>query len=137
MNLDLTRKLAVLQATAANLRIASNTFHDTTDLIAHREFQNELAEYLALHRADGDVPDDPAGFVNREVERLERVLQAIGDFVKEQLELGLPLLDPKKNPLARQQIVEGQAAAELALRNLVEHQRGLSEQGSRDGQRDN
>ncbi len=126
MNLDLTRKLAVLQATAANLRIASNTFHDTTDLIAHREFQNELAEYLALHRADGDVPDDPAGFVNREVERLERVLQAIGDFVKEQLELGLPLLDPKKNPLARQQIVEGQAAAELALRNLVEHQHRLA-----------
>lgn len=126
MNLDLTRKLAVLEATAANLRGASTSFRDTADMLAHREFQNELAEYLAAHRAGEDVPDDLGGFVSQEVERLDRVLQAIGDFVKEQLELGLPLLDPKQNALTRAQIVEGSEAADAAFTGLVESQHRLA-----------
>lgn len=126
MNLDLTRKLAVLQATAANLRGASTAFRDTADMVAHREFQNELAEYLAVHRASEDIPDDPAGFVTEEIERLERVLQAIGDFVKEELEVGLALLDPKVNSLTRPQIEAGKAAADTAFTALVEHQHRLA-----------
>lgn len=127
MNLDLTRKLAVLQATATNLRGASTAFRDTADMLAHREFQNELAEYLAVHRASEDIPDDPAGFVSQEVERLESVLQSIGEFVKAQLELGSPLLDPKTNSLTRPQIVEGKEAADEAFTALVENQHRLAE----------
>ena len=126
MNLDLTRKLAVLQATAANLRGASSAFSDTADLLAHREFQNELAEYLAVHRASEEIPNDPSAFVSQEVVRLERVVQAIADFVKEQLEMGILLLDPKKNAPTRAQLAEGQAAAEQALATLVENQHRLA-----------
>ncbi|MFA6545248.1 MAG: hypothetical protein WCS99_12595, partial [Limisphaerales bacterium] len=126
MNLDLTRKLAVLQATAADLRTSSVVFRDTADMVTHREFQTELAEYLAFHRSRGDVPDDPAGFAGVEVERLGRVLNSIGEFVKAQLELGQALLNPKQNSLSREQIMEGKAAADKAFTALVENQHRLA-----------
>ena len=74
MNLALTRKLAVLQATAANLREASRSFTDTADMFAYRQFQMELAEYLGTHRATGDIPQEPELFVRGASDRLEQVL---------------------------------------------------------------
>ncbi len=126
MNLDLIRKLAVLQATATQLRGTSTAFRDTADMLAHREFQNELAEYLAAHRASEDVPDDLSEFVTREVERLEDVLQGISGFVDEQMKLGLVLLNPKPGTLARPQIEEEKAAVDAAFTGLVEGQHRLA-----------
>ena len=85
MNLDLTRKLALLQATAANLRETSRSFTDQADMFAYRQFQMELAEYLGAHRAAGDIPQEPESFVRGEIDRLEGVLQPVAKFVQEQI----------------------------------------------------
>lgn len=126
MNLELTRKLALLQATAANLRETSRSFTDQADMFAYRQFQMELAEYLGTHRAAGDIPYEPDAFVREELDRLERVLQPLAKFVKEQLDLGKDILDAKKHSLARPQVIECQAAADAAFSALVETQHRLA-----------
>lgn len=126
MNLELTRKLALLQATAANLRATSRSFTETSDMFAHRQFQMELAEYLGTHRAAGDIPYEPDAFVREELDRLERVLQPLAEFVKEQLDLGKNILDAKKHSLTRPQVIECKAAADAAFNGLVETQHRLA-----------
>ncbi|KAF0181156.1 MAG: hypothetical protein FD161_462 [Limisphaerales bacterium] len=126
MNLDLTRKLALLQATAASLRETSRSFTDTADMFAHRQFQMELAEYLGTHRAAGDIPHEPDAFVHEEIDRLERVVQPVAKFVQEQLALGREILDAKKQSLSRAQVAECQAAADAAFASLVEEQHRLA-----------
>ncbi|MBI5802431.1 MAG: SUMF1/EgtB/PvdO family nonheme iron enzyme [Verrucomicrobia bacterium] len=126
MNLDLTRKLALLQATAANLRETSRSFTDTADMFAYRQFQMELAEYLGTHRATGDIPQEPEAFVHGEVDRLEKVLGPVAAFVQEQLALGREILAAKKQSLALPQVIECQAAADSAYGSLVEHEHRLA-----------
>lgn len=126
MNLELTRKLALLQATAANLRETSRSFTDTADMFAYRQFQMELAEYLGTHRAAGDIPYEPDEFVRDELDRLERALQPLAGFVREQLSLGRNILDAKKQSLTQPQILECQAAADAAFSALVETQHRLA-----------
>ena len=126
MNLALTRKLAVLQATGANLRETSRSFTDTADMFAYRQFQMELAEYLGTHRATGDIPQEPDAFVRGEIDRLEQVLQPVAGFVQEQLALGRDILAAKKQSLTQAQVSECQAAADAAFSSLVEHQHQLA-----------
>ena len=126
MNLALTRKLAVLQATAANLREASRSFTDTADMFAYRQFQMELAEYLGTHRATGDIPQEPELFVRGEIDRLEQVLEPVAGFVQEQLALGREVLETKKHSLTREQVGECHAAADAAFGSLVEQQQHLA-----------
>ncbi|NBV21587.1 MAG: hypothetical protein EBS05_06640 [Proteobacteria bacterium] len=126
MNLDLTRKLAILQATAAELRESSRSFTETSDMFAHRQFQFELAEYLGTHRAAGDIPYDPDVFVGEELDRLERLLEPVAKFVKEQLELGKEIIEAKKHSLKLPQIQECQVAADAAFNGLVETQHRLA-----------
>jgi hypothetical protein len=126
MNLDLTRKLALLQATAANLREASRSFTDQADMFAYRQFQMELAEYLGAHRAAGDIPHEPESFVRGEVDRLEGLVQPIARFVQDQLELGKAVLAAKPQSLTQTQVAECQAAADAAFGALVEQQHQLS-----------
>ncbi len=126
MNLALTRKLAVLQATGANLRETSRSFTDTADMFAYRQFQMELAEYLGTHRATGDIPQEPDAFVRGEIDRLEQVLQPVAGFVQEQLALGRDILAAKKQSLTQAQVSECHAAADAAFSSLVEHQHQLA-----------
>ena len=126
MNLVLTRKLALLQATAANLREASRSFTDTADMFAYRQFQMELAEYLGTHRATGDIPQEPESFVRGEIDRLEQVLEPVAGFVQEQLALGKEVLETKKHSLTREQVGECHAAADAAFGSLVEQQHRLA-----------
>ncbi len=126
MNLTLTRKLAVLQATGANLRETSRSFTDTADMFAYRQFQMELAEYLGTHRATGDIPQEPDAFVRGEIDRLEQVLQPVAGFVQEQLALGRDILAAKKQSLTQAQVSECQAAADAAFSSLVEQQHRLA-----------
>ena len=126
MNLDLTRKLALLQATAANLRETSRSFTDQADMFAYRQFQMELAEYLGAHRAAGDIPQEPESFVRGEIDRLEGVLQPVAKFVQEQLELGKPVLAAKPQSLTQGQVAECQTAADAAFASLVEQQHRLA-----------
>ena len=126
MNLDLTRKLALLQATAANLRETSRSFTDQADMFAYRQFQMELAEYLGAHRAAGDIPQEPESFVRGEIDRLEGVLQPVAKFVQEQLELGKPVLAAKPQSLTQAQVAECQTAADAAFASLVEQQHRLA-----------
>lgn len=126
MNLALTRKLALLQATAANLREASRSFTDTADMFAYRQFQMELAEYLGTHRATGDIPQEPELFVRGEIDRLEQVLEPVAGFVQEQLALGREVIEAKKHSLTREQVGECHAAADAAFGSLVEQQHRLA-----------
>ncbi len=126
MNLELTRKLALLQATATSLRETSRSFTDTADMFAHRQFQMELAEYLGAHRAAGDIPYEPDVFVREEIDRLERVMQPLAGFVQEQLALGKNILDAKQQSLTRTQVIECKAAADAAFGSLVEEQHRLA-----------
>ena len=126
MHLELTRKLAVLQATAANLREASRSFTDTADMFAYRQFQMELAEYLGTHRATGDIPQEPDSFVRGEIDRLERVLLPVAAFVQDQLALGRDILAAKKQSLTREQVSNCHAAADAAFGSLVEQQHLLA-----------
>lgn len=126
MNLDLTRKLALLQATAANLRDASRSFTDQADMFAYRQFQMELAEYLGAHRAAGDIHHEPESFVRGEIDRLEGVLQPVARFAQEQLELGKAVLAAKPQSLTQTQVAECQTAADAAFGSLVEEQHRLS-----------
>lgn len=126
MNLDLTRKLALLQATAANLRDASRWFTDQADMFAYRQFQMELAEYLGEHRAVGDIHHEPESFVRGEIDRLESVLQPLSKFVQEQLELGKAVLAAKPQSLTQAQVAECRTAADAALASLVEQQHQLA-----------
>ncbi len=126
MNLALTRKLALLQATAANLRETSRSFTDHADMFAYRQFQMELAEYLGTHRAAGDIPHEPDVFVHEELDRLERVVQPLAGFVQEQLALGRDILDAKKESLTQPQVLECKASADAAFSALVETQHRLA-----------
>ncbi|NBR86811.1 MAG: hypothetical protein EBS84_15160 [Proteobacteria bacterium] len=126
MNLELTRKLAILQATAAQLRETSRSFTETSDMFAHRQFQFELAEYLGTHRAAGDIPYDPDVYVGEELDRIERLLEPVAKFVKEQLELGKEILEAKKNSLTLPQIQECQTNVDAAFNALVETQHRLA-----------
>lgn len=126
MNLDLTRKLAILQATAANLRETSRSFTDQADMFAYRQFQMELAEYLGAHRAAGDIPHEPEAFMRGELDRLEGVVQPVEKFVGEQLELGRDILAAKPQSLTQAQVAECQAAADAAFGSLVERQHELA-----------
>ena len=126
MNLELTRKLALLQATAANLRETSRSFTDTADMFAYRQFQMELAEYLGAHRATGDIPYEPVAFVREEIDRLEGVLQPVAKFVQEQLELGKGILAAKPQSLTQPQVSECKAVADAAFGSLVEQQHELA-----------
>jgi hypothetical protein len=126
MNLELTRKLAILQATAANLREASRSFTDQADMFAYRQFQMELAEYLGAHRATGDIPHEPEAFARGELDRLEALLQPVMSFVQEQLALGKDVLAAKPQSLTQAQVAECQVAADAAFGSLVEEQHRLS-----------
>lgn len=126
MNLALTRKLALLQATAANLRETSRSFTDHADMFAYGQFQMELAEYLGTHRAAGDIPHEPDVFVHEELDRLERVVQPLAGFVQEQLALGRDILDAKKESLTQPQVLECKASADAAFSALVETQHRLA-----------
>ncbi len=126
MNLELTRKLALLQATAANLRETSRSFSETSDMFAHRQFQMELAEYLGAHRAIGDIPYEPDVFVHEEIDRLEKVVQPVAKFVQEQLELGKSILAAKPQSLTQTQVAECKTAADAAFGSLVEHEHRLA-----------
>jgi len=126
MNLALTRKLAILQATAANLRETSRSFTEQSDMLAHRQFQIELAEYLGTHRAVGDIPHEPEAFMCGELDRLEEVVRRVGKFASEQLELGKAILAAKPQSLTKTQVAECQVAADAALGSLVERQHELA-----------
>ncbi|MFM8468844.1 MAG: formylglycine-generating enzyme family protein [Limisphaerales bacterium] len=126
MNHDLTRKLAILQATAANLRETSRSFTDQADMYAYRQFQMELADYLGQHRAAGDIPHEPDSYVRGEIDRLEGVLQPLAKFVEAQLELGKATLAAKPQSLSQGQVAECKAAADAAFASLVEQQHQLA-----------
>ena len=126
MNLELTRKLAILQATAAQLRDSSKSFTETADMFAHRQFQFELADYLGTHRATGDIPYEPEAFVREELTRLEKLVEPIAKFVREQLDLGKEILEGKKHSLTLIQTQECRAAADAAFHGLVETQHKLA-----------
>lgn len=126
MNLELTRKLAILQATAANLREASRSFTDQADMFAYRQFQMELGEYLGAHRATGDIPHEPDSFVRGELDRLEGLLQPVAGFVQDQLALGKDVLAARPQSLTQAQVAECQTAADAAFGSLVEEQHCLA-----------
>jgi len=121
MNLALTRKLAILQATAANLRETSRSFTEQSDMLAHRQFQMELAEYLGTHRAVGDIPHEPEAFMCGELDRLEEVVRRVGKFASEQLELGKAILAAKPQSLTKTQVAECQVAGYPRRQAAVAH----------------
>jgi len=126
MKLELTRKLAILQATVANLREASRSFTEHSDMLAYRQLQMELDEYLGAHRETGDVPLEPQAFVQGELDRLEGLIQPVAQFVQAQLALGKNLLVPKPQSITQAEVAECQAAANAAFASLVEEQHRLA-----------
>lgn len=126
MKLELTRKLAIVQATVANMRDASRSFTEQADMLAYRQLQMELEEFLGTHRANGDVPQEPQAFVQGELDRLEGLLQPVAKFVQDQLALGRNVLVPKPQSLTQAEVAECLTAANAAFASLVEEQHRLS-----------
>ncbi len=126
MNIELTRKLAVLVAASDALNEAAPSFTETGDLLAHRQFQMGLGEFLTAQQAAGHVASDPIAFVSAEVERIEPVLAEIEVFIKGQMEIGKPVLAPEPFSLNRPMLAEFREKADQALAQLVEQQHKLA-----------
>jgi hypothetical protein len=127
MNPEVTRKIAVLQVTADALTEASQHFTDTADLLAHRQFQLELAEFMVEQRASGAAPADPIAVITADIERVEAALAGIEGFIKEQLELGREVLSPAPRSLNVALVAEMKDKATAALGLLVERQHKLAD----------
>lgn len=127
MNPEMTRKLAVLQVTAEALTEASQSFTDTADLLAHRQFQIELEEFFAAQQASGAITGDPVALITADIERAEAALGAIEAFIKTQLDLGKEVLSPAAHSLNLAVIAEAKDKATAALGELVAHQHRLAD----------
>lgn len=119
MNPRLTRQVGALLATAEALQAMSSVLTDTHDLIVHRQFQGELADFVRAHQVAGNIPENPLAFMVALADRVEQLLADIENFVRVQLELGQAILTKERMTLTKAMLDEIATKVEDALGNLV------------------
>ena len=119
MNPRLTRQVGALLATAEALQAVSSVLTDTHDLIVHRQFQGELADFVRAHQVAGNLPENPLAFMVALADRVEQLLTDIETFVRVQLELGQAILTKERLTLTKAMLDEIAGKVEDALANLV------------------
>ena len=119
MNPRLTRQVGALLATAEALQGLSGVLTDTQDLIIHRQFLVDLADFLHAHHVAGNLPENPLAYMVALLERLEQLLTDIETFVRAQLDLGQAVLTKERLTLTKAMLDEISTKVEEALSSLV------------------
>lgn len=119
MNPRLTRQVGALLATAEALQGLSGVLTDTQDLIVHRQFLADLADFLHAQQAAGNLPENPLAYLVALIEHLEQLLTDIETFVRAQLELGQAVLTKERLTLTKAMLDEIATKVEEALSGLV------------------
>ena len=119
MNPRLTRQVGALLATAEALQGLSGVLTETEDLIIHRQFQADLADFLHAHHVAGNLPENPLAYMVALLDRLEQLLTDIETFVRAQLDLGQAVLTKERLTLTKAMLDEISTKVEEALSSLV------------------